>query len=253
MEMPLLSLPIAMNLHPLSVLFLFPAMLLLLELGRRLRMRREAALESTIENTIFALFGLLLAFTFSGAATRYDTHRRLVVEEANDIRAAYLRVDLLPAPLQPELRQLFRDYATSRLDLYSGASGEISPTTIRLQQEIWRRAVAASAYPGGAEAAKLFVPAVNTMIDMPATRQGAFNMHPPPIVFLLLFTFSCGAAFLAGFSMTSFARSWFHMLALTIAVTMTIYATLEIEYPQKGLIRLSKTDDAFINLRNSMD
>jgi hypothetical protein len=48
-------------------------------------------------------------------------------------------------------------------------------------------------------------------------------------------------------------RSWFHMFALALAVTLTIYATLEIEYPRRGLIRLSDTDKTLIDLRNSMN
>lgn len=36
------------------------------------------------------------------------------------------------------------------------------------------------------------------MIDITATRRNAFNMHPPAFVFLLLFAFSGGAAFLGG-------------------------------------------------------
>ena len=55
-----------------------------------------------IEGAVFALLGLLLAFTFSGAATRFEGRRHLIVEEANDIGTAYLRVDLLPADAQPE-------------------------------------------------------------------------------------------------------------------------------------------------------
>jgi hypothetical protein len=43
------------------------------------------------------------------------------------------------------------------------------------------------------------------MIDITSTRQNAFNMHPPAVVFLLLFAFSCGAAFLAGYK---FDRAW---------------------------------------------
>jgi len=62
-----------------------------------------------------------------------------------------------------------------------------------------------------------------------------------------------GAAFLGGYSMTIRGRSWFHMFALTLAVTLTIYATLEIEYPREGLIRLTDTDKTLITLRNSMD
>jgi hypothetical protein len=34
---------------------------------------------------------------------------------------------------------------------------------------------------------------------------------------------------------------------------LTIYATLEIEYPRQGLIRLTDTDKTFIELRNSMN
>jgi hypothetical protein len=91
------------------------------------------------------------------------------------------------------------------------------------------------------------------MIDITGTRQNAFNMHPPAVVFLLLFVFSGGAAFLAGYSMRSHGRSWFHMFAMSLAVTLTIYATLEIEYPRHGLIRLTDTDKTLISLRKSMD
>jgi hypothetical protein len=54
--------------------------------------------------------GLLIAFTFSGAASRFDTRRQLVVEEANAIGTAYLRLDLLPASAQSALRESFRRY-----------------------------------------------------------------------------------------------------------------------------------------------
>lgn len=44
----------------------------------------------TVEGPIFALMGLLIAFTFSGAASRLDGRRQLIVQEANDIGTAYL-------------------------------------------------------------------------------------------------------------------------------------------------------------------
>ena len=121
-----------MNFHPDSAFLLLPAMVLLLEVGRRLRRQRaEAIVSSAIEGAIFGLFGLLLAFTFSGAVSRFDTHRQLLTQEANDIGTAYLRLDLLPPQAQPELRQLFRDYTTSRLHLYDEVGPEIAPETAR--------------------------------------------------------------------------------------------------------------------------
>jgi hypothetical protein len=244
-----------MTFNPISAFFVLPVMLVLIELGRRFRLKHKAPQESTaIESAIFALFGLLLAFTFSGAVERYDRHRELLVEETNAIGTAYLRLDLLPPAAQPALRQLFRDYTNSRLHLYDAVSDEISPVTEHLLREIWKQSVAAAASPGASvDATKILLPALNTMIDITATRKIAFNMHPPEVVFLLLFVFSGGAAFLGGYSMTLHGRSWFHMFALSVAVTLTIYATLEIEYPRRGLIRLSDTDKTLIDLRNSMN
>jgi hypothetical protein len=243
-----------MTFHPISAFILLPAMLLLLEFGRRLRVRHRIPSESAvIEGAIFALFGLLLAFTFSGAAARYDVHRQLLVEETNDIGTAYLRLDLLPPAARPALRQLFRDYVTSRMGLYNTVSEEISPTTENLQREIWQQSVAAVSAPGASvDAAKLLLPSLNAMIDITSTRQNAFNMHPPDVVFLLLFAFSCGAAFLGGYSSAAQGRSWFYMVAFAIAVTATVYATLEVEYPRQGLIRFTQLDQTLIQLRKSM-
>ena len=243
-----------MNFYPASAVLLFPAMILLLELGRRLR-RREAmsAGGSAIEGAIFGLFGLLLAFTFSGAISRYDNHRLLLTEEVNDIGTAYLRLDLLPPQMQPELRQLFRDYTNSRLHLFDAVGDEITPESIRLQRTIWQRATVASTSRGAApDAAKLLLPEINGMIDITSRRQNAFNMHPPPVVYWLLFAFSGGSALMAGYSMKPGGRDWVYSVALALAVTLTVYTILDVEYPRSGLIRLRDRDRALISLRDSM-
>jgi hypothetical protein len=243
-----------MNFHPNSAFLLLPAMVLLLEVGRRLRRQRaEAIVSSAIEGAIFGLFGLLLAFTFSGAISRFDTHRQLLTQEANDIGTAYLRLDLLPSQAQPELRQLFRDYTTSRLHLYDEVGAEISPETARLQREIWQGATAAAASQSASpDAAKLLLPAINDMIDITSTRQNAFNMHPPPVVYWLLFAFSGGSALMAGYSMKPGGRDWLYSIALALAVTLTVYTILDVEYPRRGLIRLGDRDRMLISLRESM-
>ena len=243
-----------MNFHPASALLLFPAMVLLLELGRRLRRSGSTATgSSAIEGAIFGLFGLLLAFTFSGAVSRYDNHRLLLTEEVNDIGTAYLRLDLLPPQMQPELRQLFRDYTNSRLGLFDAVGDEVTPETARLQGTIWQRATTAAASPGAApDAAKLLLPAIGDMIDITSTRQNAFNMHPPPVVYWLLFAFSGGSALMAGYSMKPGGRDWVYSVALALAVTLTVYTILDVEYPRRGLIRLSDHDRMLISLRESM-
>ena len=72
-----------------------------------------------IEGSVFALLGLLLGFSFAGATSRLDARRQLIVEEANAIGTAYLRLDLLPTTSQPEIRQIFRRYLEARLNAYA--------------------------------------------------------------------------------------------------------------------------------------
>src|SRR5258708_8842230 len=101
----------------LFALLLLIGMLLLLEIGRRYGVRRrpkesegERGGLGTVEGAVFALFGLMVAFTFSGAATRFNEKRRLTAEEVNSIETAYLPFTFLPPHHQPALPQLFRPY-----------------------------------------------------------------------------------------------------------------------------------------------
>src|SRR4030095_13432031 len=91
---------------------LFVGMVVLYELGRYLHTRRAMSDDgvgtTVIESSVFALLGLLVAFTFSGAATRFRSRRAFVGREANAISTSYRRLDLLPAEAQGELRELFR-------------------------------------------------------------------------------------------------------------------------------------------------
>src|SRR5689334_5432630 len=98
------------------------AMLVLLEIGHRLGTRHAKVSQGkfgNVEGAVFALFGLLLAFTFSGAGARYDTRRLQITTEANAIGTAYLRLDLLAPADQPALRERFRDYVTLRLAVFA--------------------------------------------------------------------------------------------------------------------------------------
>ena len=100
-------------------LAIFVGVVLCLMLGRRIGLRAIArdGIAGTpnigsLEAAVFALLGLLIAFTFSGALSRFDVRRVQAVDEANAIGTAYLRIDLLPgvraAGAARELPQLRR-------------------------------------------------------------------------------------------------------------------------------------------------
>ena len=245
---------------------LFVGMLLLLESGRRLGIRRrskEADSErtnlGTIEGAVFALFGLLMAFTFSGAASRFNEKRMLIAEEVNTVETAYLRLQLVPHEAQLSLQELFRHYVDSRLETYRRmpnmqAAEEEMSNTKRIQEEIWNQAVAATRLPNAhPDAGKLLLPALNNMIDMATTRTMALQNHPPRIVYALLFTLGLVCALLAGYRMASGQhRSWLHILGFTIITVVIAHVMLDAEYPRAGLIQLETADQLLIRARDNM-
>jgi hypothetical protein len=257
--------------HALTVFLytfsLFLGMLLFLEIGRRIAVRRMKQDSGTagegvgaVDGAVFALLGLLIAFTFSGASSRFDTRRQLIVEETNDIGTAYLRLDLLPADAQPALRESFRRYLDARIDVYRklpdlAAAKEHLAKANELQTQIWRQAVAASRAEGALPAAPvLLLPALNAMIDITTTRTMATLMHPPAVVFVMLFGLALAASLLAGYGMTgSKVRSWLHMLGFALVMAFAVYVILDLEYPRLGLIRVDAFDQALVDLRKSMN
>jgi len=246
---------------------LFLGMLLFLEIGRRIAVRRMKEDSGTagegvgaVDGAVFALLGLLIAFTFSGASSRFDTRRQLIVEETNHVGTAYLRLDLLPTELQPALRESFRRYLDTRIEVYRklpdivAAKQELAKAN-ELQQQIWRQAVAASRTEGAPSAAPvLLLPALNAMIDITTTRTMATLMHPPAVVFVMLFALALAASLLAGYGMTgNRVRSWLHMLGFALVMAFAVYVILDLEYPRLGLIRVDAFDQALVDLRKSMN
>ncbi len=252
---------------PPFVAVLFAGMLACLEIGRRLGIRRLArdpggamAGLGTISGAVFALYGLLVAFTFSGAASRLDVRRQLIAEEANNIGTAYLRLDLLSAEAQPTLRELLRKHLDLRLEAYRklpdiAAAKVVLAQSARIQREIWTEATAATRLLGNhPEAGRLLLPALNQMIDITTTRTMAMRIHPPFIIFVLLFVLALLCSLLTGFgTASSQRRNWLHILAFTVITAISVYVILDIEYPRAGLFRLDAYDQVLVELRESME
>jgi hypothetical protein len=243
---------------------LFVGMLVLLEVGRRIGLRHLAidaegarAGVGAVEGAVFALLGLLVAFTFSGAATRLDTRRLQIVDEANAIGTAYLRIDLLPATGQPAMRERFKKYVDLRLEVYRrlpdiGASKQALAQSAVLQGEIWGQAVA-GCRTESPPCATLLLPALNQMIDITTTRTVAARIHPPWIVFGLLFGLALLASMMAGYDMAGArTRSWVHAVGFALIMTVSVYVILDLEFPRFGLIRIDTYDQVLTELRESM-
>jgi hypothetical protein len=251
---------------PILCVVLFAVTLVLVEAGRRFGAARLAADRDgatagvgAVEAAVFALLGLLVAFTFSGAASRFDARRHLIVEETNQIGTAWQRLDLLPENGQQRLRDLFRRYVDSRLEAYRklpdiAASERELVRTVQLQEEIWALAVALSRDSASHPTVGLqLLPALNEMFDIRSTRIMAARIHPPPIVFVMLAALTLTAAALVGYDMGGGrSRNWLHIVGFAAAISLTVYVIVDLEYPRVGLIRVDAADRMLIELRESM-
>ncbi len=250
---------------PILAVTAFLGILAMLEWGRFLG-RRALAVDgeasragaSAIEGSVYALAGLLIAFTFSGAAQRFDQRRALVVQETNDIGTAWLRIDTLPAATQESIRALFRDYLDSRIATYrlapdmAAVDRELARTG-DLQAAIWREAVPAC-QSGAATSCMLLLPALNAMFDTATTRTAAVLLHPPWVVYGMLWLFVLVSALLAGHAMAGMRhRGLLHTVMYAVIMGAILYVIGDIEFPRVGLIRVDAFDTLLVDLRASMD
>jgi hypothetical protein len=256
--------------HPNLLLFgvplaLFLGMLVMLEIGRRAGIRRMeqdpgGAKErlGTVEGAIFGLLGLLIAFTFSGAAGRFDKRREMVVQEANQLGDAWARLDALPEATQPAIKAAMVRYLESRLETYRRvpdmkAVEEELARSAWIQDEIWKAAVAACELPEGQRVTMLVLPALDSAFDWSLVRTATAMHHPPGIIWTMLVVLAMSSALIAGYGMTGGrGRNWTYMVGFAAVTAIAVYTILDIEFPRVGLVRVDAADKLLTDLLETM-
>lgn len=224
-------------------------------LGRRYRVKSDP---STLSGAVFGLLGLLLAFSFSGAAGRFEHRRELITQEANAIGTAYLRIDLLPAAQQAPLREAMQRYVQLRLDIYQATPGSAAVSkawadSVAMQQQIWNQATTAAQASGNTATLSLMASALNEMFDITTTRLTATRDHPPTVIDLMLFLLALMSALLAGYGMSDGEQvPWLQVTVFAVALTVTVFVIRDLEYPRLGLIKVNAADQLLIETLQGM-
>jgi hypothetical protein len=248
----------------LLLIGVFAGMLMSLVIGQRLgRREKDVGTDSgriqlaAVEAAIFGLMGLMIAFTFSGAAQRYEMRRQLVVDEANAIGTSYLRLDFLPASRQAGLREKYRRYLEARIAVYRpdphSSRESREETAATLQREIWTGTAAALA-EAPPQITIVVVPALNDMIDVTTRRTIAALTHTPKLIMAMLLMLGLVCSLLAGYVIGSShtRHAGFHWLAFAFMMTITIYVIYDLDYPRYGLIQVEFADQALKDVLANM-
>ncbi|MEY6432837.1 DUF4239 domain-containing protein [Thioalkalicoccus limnaeus] len=219
---------------------------------------KKSGSSTAVDGAVFALLGLLLAFTFTGADARFQHRRDLVIEQVNALGTAWLRIDLLTAADQPPIRDLFRRYVDQlrRVAVQSWDPQALARTiedTVELQDEIWALAVAAVERDGRPQVATLLLPALNQSFDLSNSRLAAARIHVHPQVLWFLFGIAILSGIVAGRAQSATPRpDLFHTLIFAGLISATLYFILDLDYPRLGFIRLDSVDIMMDELRASL-
>lgn len=247
------------------VVGLFLGMLLSLELGRRLGIRQIAkrgkdaqAGIGVVDSAVYALLALLIGFSFSGAASRFDARRELIVREVNAISSAWQYLDILPPDSRAMLQDDLRRFVDELLAIYGSQENTARylrdrPELQALQGQLWTHAVAAVNDPRGERARMLLLPSLTQMFDSVDEERLARRMHPPAIVFIMLALTALAGALFAGYSMASGeARNWIYIIGITVTISIASYVIVELEFPRLGVVRVTAFDQTLVELRETM-
>jgi hypothetical protein len=236
----------------LLCLILFIAMILMVWLGTRLRAKRvEEASLSTIEGSLFGLLGLLLAFTFSMSASRYDARKAIMVEEANDIGTALLRADMYTDSLRTAFRKDFQHYIKARIAYYDAGRDTAlinvaKRNTETISAHIWYRAIQASHKSENLAATQQMIPALNAMIDAVTLRTAAGKSRVPDSIIVLLFLLSLSCSFFAGYVLPGNKKMGkTTILGFVLLTVFVIYVILDLDRPRRGIINMDEQQQYF--------
>jgi hypothetical protein len=241
------------------IVVMFGMMISMIALGHRIGKNKtaEAGLSLT-EGAVFTLMAFLIAFTFSSANQRYDQRRILIVDEANAIGTAYLRLEMLPENDRELLREDFLTYTSSRLAIYQ-AIPDIKAVIHKLaiskgiQAKLWKDAISACKNSNLPMMPMLILPSINTMFDIANTRTAYSFLHPHFAILSLLLLVAMLSAFLTGYGISG-KGSWLslHVMAFSLISTLTIYIIMDLEYPRLGIITEAAFDVHLEEVKNDM-
>lgn len=244
---------------------LFGSIMVFVELGRRwalAQVKRHGPESRTgvglVDGSVYGLLALLVGFTFSGAAARFDTRRELVAKEANAVSTAWQRIDLLPVEFQEPIREGMRRYLDAVIESYAQMIETRDPfaeppAVTGAQDQLWHEVMAVCTTASCDRARMLFVPAVNEVFDTVDEERYARYIHPPAIIFVMLGISALASSLFIGYGLASVPeRNWLYIVGFALSVSIATYVIIDLEYPRHGLIRVDGMDRVLVDERAAM-
>lgn len=205
---------------------------------------RDEAAFGLGQAAIFGLIALILAFSFSFAADRFEQRRQLVVNESVAISTAYARIDLLPAAQRSKARSQLAAYAKARLSVYNDVENpwmdhQFVRQATALRGELWSLVTADVRSDSRNNGFVLAAESFDAMGDIADEQSAAINNHiPVPIIGIVILCTLLGAGLLG----LTFGRVRAPNRALSVVFCIifaaTVYTIIDLDHPRGGLLHI---------------
>lgn len=256
-----------MSYEPIDVVPLWSLMLLtaallwlMMEIGYRVGRWRHSHWPDEREQSVGAmvasilgLVALVIGFTFSFAASRFEARRLTVLEESNAIGTCYLRARLLPEPEQSEVARLLREYVDIRIAAVKDQQPEKAiARSEEIHELLWTQAAIAAEKNQASIMTGIFIQSLNDVIDVHAKRVLiGLRSRIPVVIWIGLYSLSLLGMATVGYqaALTKTRRSP-AMLALIIAFTSVLMLIADLDRSQEGLLRVSQR--SMLDLQRTM-
>lgn len=239
----------------ISWLFLLPLLifggaLAAFEVGTRFSPQHtdSTVTASPLNGAIYALLGLLVAFSFNGAYQRFHERSQLAVEESIRIQDMASIMGLLPATESQQLRSALLSYLQSRIAIYSAFPDE-EKAYQRFQQS--RQALQRLQSTVHLVVSNTSDRAISSQLltrmlglrQIEARRVAATRAHPPAVLFMLMTMLALVVSFLAGYDHGRRLRHPLLRTSLFAGVfAITTWVIVDMEYPRLGLLVADSQD-----------
>ena len=207
-----------------------------------------------LEGALLGLLSLLLAFTFSQSASRYDSRKALIVQEANKIGTVILQCDMYPDSIRTQFRKSLQQYIEVRIAYYNATDEtEIKQLLVngeKITSPVWQSIVALSKKSPDFVRDNQMIFSINTMMDSVTNRDASRLGIVPDLIIYLLIILTLLGSFIVGYGKKEKKNDWIILTLYSLMTIMTIYTILDLDRPRRGIIQTSTPHEKMHELRN---
>jgi len=232
----------------LSILVFFVLQLLFFEGGYRFGIWRkrvqgqEAKVAETMVAGIFGLLTFVLVFTFNIAANRFEVRKQNVVNDANAIKTAFLKADLISEPQRSDIKSALISYTDLRMNVGPGKDQQVLLNRLSAMQTAMWKDLAALVAREKNPLNNALASALNTVYDLHNKRiydsiYNRIGTNTWSIITLISVLSFMMLGLRAGFAEN---KSYVTLLPFVLAISAMVYLVGDLDTPQEGLFRVTQ-------------